>query len=89
MLNIGVLISGGGSNLQAIIDDCESKKINGNIKVESELGVGSKFIIQIKHIIIKFLSIYNLIYVFPKFTVFKLSNFRIFSIYLSKIFPYF
>lgn len=33
MLNIGVLISGGGSNLQAIIDDCESKKINGNIKV--------------------------------------------------------
>ena len=34
MLNIGVLISGGGSNLQAIIDDCESKKINGNIKVD-------------------------------------------------------
>ena len=33
MLNIGVLISGGGSNLQAIIEDCESKKINGNIKV--------------------------------------------------------
>ena len=33
MLNIGVLISGGGSNLQAIIDDCESKKINWNIKV--------------------------------------------------------
>ena len=33
MLNIGVLISGAGSNLQAIIDDCESKKINGNIKV--------------------------------------------------------
>ena len=33
MLNVGVLISGGGSNLQAIIDDCESKKINGNIKV--------------------------------------------------------
>ena len=33
ILNIGVLISGGGSNLQAIIDDCESKKINGNIKV--------------------------------------------------------
>ena len=33
MLNIGVLVSGGGSNLQAIIDDCESKKINGNIKV--------------------------------------------------------
>ena len=33
MLNIGVLISGGGSNLQVIIDDCESKKINGNIKV--------------------------------------------------------
>ena len=27
------MISGGGSNLQAIIDDCESKKINGNIKV--------------------------------------------------------
>ena len=47
MLNIGVLISGGGSNLQAIIDDCESKKINGNIKVESELGVGSKFIIEL------------------------------------------
>ena len=33
MLNIGVLISGGGSNLQAIIDDCEKGEINGNIKV--------------------------------------------------------
>ena len=33
MLNIGVLVSGGGSNLQAIIDDCEKGKIKGNIKV--------------------------------------------------------
>lgn len=33
MLNIGVLISGGGTNLQAIIDGCENKSINGKIKV--------------------------------------------------------
>ena len=33
MLNIGVLVSGGGSNLQAIIDDCENGEIKGNIKV--------------------------------------------------------
>ncbi|EPZ61983.1 hypothetical protein H477_5863 [[Clostridium] sordellii ATCC 9714] len=29
MLNIAVLISGGGSNLQSIIDGCESGYING------------------------------------------------------------
>ena len=33
MLNIAVLISGGGSNLQSIIDACESKEIKGNISV--------------------------------------------------------
>ncbi|WP_455538798.1 phosphoribosylglycinamide formyltransferase [Terrisporobacter sp.] len=33
MLNIGVLISGGGTNLQAIIDGCENKTINGRVKV--------------------------------------------------------
>lgn len=33
MLNIGVLISGGGTNLQAIIDECEAGKINGNVKI--------------------------------------------------------
>lgn len=33
MLNIAVLVSGGGSNLQSIIDDCEKKEINGQIKV--------------------------------------------------------
>ena len=33
MLNIGVLVSGGGSNLQAIIDDCENGEIKCNIKV--------------------------------------------------------
>lgn len=33
MVNIGVLISGGGTNLQAIIDNCENKTINGQIKV--------------------------------------------------------
>lgn len=33
MLNIGVLISGGGTNLQAIIDASESGKINGAVKV--------------------------------------------------------
>ncbi|MEG0843503.1 MAG: phosphoribosylglycinamide formyltransferase [Romboutsia sp.] len=33
MLNIGVLISGGGTNLQAIIDECEASKINGRVKV--------------------------------------------------------
>ncbi|MFO8084165.1 MAG: phosphoribosylglycinamide formyltransferase [Desulfobacterales bacterium] len=30
-LNIGVLISGGGSNLQAIIDACRKKEINGKL----------------------------------------------------------
>ena len=29
MLNIGVLISGGGTNLQAIIDETKSGGING------------------------------------------------------------
>lgn len=33
MLNIGVLISGGGTNLQSIIDSCERHEINGQIKV--------------------------------------------------------
>lgn len=33
MLNIGVLISGGGTNLQAIIDETEAGNISGNIKV--------------------------------------------------------
>lgn len=32
MKNIVVLISGNGSNLQAIIDACEQKKINGTIR---------------------------------------------------------
>ena len=31
MLNIGVLVSGGGSNLQAIIDDCENGEIKGDV----------------------------------------------------------
>ena len=33
MLNIGVLISGGGTNLQAIIDETKAGGINGTIKV--------------------------------------------------------
>ena len=33
MVNIGVLISGGGTNLQAVIDGCENKTINGKVKV--------------------------------------------------------
>lgn len=33
MLNIGVLISGGGTNLQAIIDETEANNIDGKIKV--------------------------------------------------------
>lgn len=33
MLNIAVLISGGGSNLQSIIDGCESGYINGIVKL--------------------------------------------------------
>lgn len=33
MLNIGVLISGGGTNLQAVIDGTESGKIKGKVKV--------------------------------------------------------
>lgn len=33
MLNIGVLVSGGGTNLQAIIDETEAKRINGKVKV--------------------------------------------------------
>lgn len=32
MLNIGVLISGGGTNLQAIIDETKSGAINGTVK---------------------------------------------------------
>ena len=33
MLNIAVLISGGGSNLQSIIDGCESGYINGKVNI--------------------------------------------------------
>lgn len=33
MVKIGVLISGGGTNLQVIIDNCENKTINGEVKV--------------------------------------------------------
>lgn len=33
MLNIAVLISGGGSNLQSVIDGCESGYINGIVKI--------------------------------------------------------
>ena len=29
MVKIGVLISGGGTNLQAVIDGCKNKSING------------------------------------------------------------
>lgn len=33
MLRIGVLISGGGTNLQAVIDNCENQTIKGEVKV--------------------------------------------------------
>ncbi|MCC3865514.1 phosphoribosylglycinamide formyltransferase [Terrisporobacter petrolearius] len=33
MVEIGILISGGGTNLQAVIDNCENKTINGEVKV--------------------------------------------------------
>lgn len=33
MVNIAVFVSGGGTNLQAIIDACERKEINGEIKL--------------------------------------------------------
>lgn len=33
MVKIGVLISGGGTNLQSIIDNCENKNINGEVKL--------------------------------------------------------
>lgn len=33
MLNIAVLVSGGGTDLQSIIDACEQGKINGQIKL--------------------------------------------------------
>ena len=33
MVKIGVLISGGGTNLQAVIDGCENKFINGEVRV--------------------------------------------------------
>ncbi|WP_434793745.1 Phosphoribosylglycinamide formyltransferase [Terrisporobacter petrolearius] len=33
MVKIGFLISGGGTNLQAVIDNCENKTINGKVEV--------------------------------------------------------
>lgn len=33
MVEIGILISGGGTNLQAVIDNCKNKTINGEVKV--------------------------------------------------------
>ncbi len=33
MVNIAVLVSGGGTNLQAVIDATESKEINGEVKL--------------------------------------------------------
>ena len=33
MVKIGVLISGEGTNLQAVIDGCENKSINGEVRV--------------------------------------------------------
>ena len=33
MVKISVLISGGGTNLQAVIDGCENKSINGEVRV--------------------------------------------------------
>jgi phosphoribosylglycinamide formyltransferase-1 len=33
MVNIAVLISGSGTNLQAIIDSWQNKEINGNLKL--------------------------------------------------------
>ena len=33
MVKIGVLISGGGANLQAVIDGCKNKSINGEVRV--------------------------------------------------------
>ena len=33
MVNIAVMVSGGGTNLQALIDACKAKEINGEIKL--------------------------------------------------------
>ena len=33
MLNIAVCVSGGGTDLQSIIDACEAGKINGQIRL--------------------------------------------------------
>ena len=33
MLNIAVCVSGGGTDLQSIIDACEAGKINGQIRM--------------------------------------------------------
>ena len=33
MVNIAVFVSGGGTNLQSLIDSCNDKKINGQIKL--------------------------------------------------------
>ena len=33
MVNIAVFVSGGGTNLQSIIDACSENKINGSIKL--------------------------------------------------------
>ena len=41
MVKIGVLISGGGTNLQAVINNCENKTINGEVKVVISNKVGA------------------------------------------------
>ena len=53
MLNIGVLISGGGTNLQAIIDETKSGGINGTVKLvisnkENAYGLGRARLSKIK-----------------------------------------
>ena len=41
MVNIAVLVSGSGTNLQAIIDACEKNEINGKVKATIKIPVDS------------------------------------------------
>ena len=45
-INVGTLISGGGTNLQAIIDACSDGSINGKIDTKIDTSVVTKMFIR-------------------------------------------